>query len=126
MAVERNTQLVAAVGQPLAFLLAVPAFVGNPAAGFGGEIQDGGVLGFAGEDAVGGAEVLLQRVRVQQICCFADSGCGLDPVQREGARFLALVAISVQVPVVLVQDNILRRYRPPAGLVVAAGMVMDQ
>lgn len=87
---------------PVAELVGVPLFVGNPARGVGGEAQHGPVFGFAGEDAEAGAQVAFEVVGVEFAGGVAgELGVG-DAVEGEGAKVVGVVAMGDEIPVVAV------------------------
>src|SRR5690606_14321264 len=120
-----HLQLVAAVGQVAALLARVPVLVGHPARRLGAEQDRGDALGLAGEDAVAAAEVPVQLGLVDVDGGLLQAARARDAVDREAAQALALVVPGIQVPVVAVVGDALRRYRALRGLVGGAGAVFE-
>src|SRR2546427_587873 len=121
----RHLQQVAAVRVEARALLRVPALRRHPARRLGREAQARPLHLAAGEDAVAGAQVLVQlgggdflRPRVAQLG-------GADGVDREAAQGLADMAVTVDIPVAAVVHQALRRDLALGLAVVLAVVVAD-
>ena len=120
-----DLQLVAAVAEIFPLLERMPLLVGDPAGPSGGEFEHGGVARLAGKDAIGLAEVLAEGVGAEVFRCFAAVSEVADAVEGEAAQGLPLVAPGVEVPVVPIVHQPLRREGAAGLFVVAPAAVVD-
>src|SRR5690606_18858935 len=90
-------------------LLRMPVLVGHPARGLGAEDDRGHTLGRAGEDAVAAPQVAVELGLVDVDGGVVEAARARDPVDREAAQALALVVPGVEIPVVPVMGDALRR-----------------
>lgn len=108
-----------------ALLLWMPMLGSHPAGAFVGEAERCPLHFGAGKDAVAGAECGIEfgfgNIKRRAVGGFY----GLDGVDRKAAQFVAQVAPGVEVPVVAVVGQALRRDFALAGVALAAGDVFD-
>ena len=103
----------------------MPVFVGHPARGLGAEHDRRPALGLAGKDAVAAGQVLVELRLVDVARLGVEHARGGDPVDGEAAQRFAVVVPGVQVPVVAVMGDPLRRDGAPGLLVGRARAVVE-
>ena len=121
----RHLQLVAAVGQEAPLLLGVPVLVGHPARGLGREHDGRPALGLAREDAVAGGQRLVELGIGHVARGLVELARLADAVHREAAQRVAVVVPRIEVPVVAVMSDALRRHPTPGRFVGGAGAVFE-
>src|SRR5690606_35261312 len=112
--------------QVATLLLRMPLLVRHPARGTLVEHDGRPALRRAGEDAVAAGQVLVERGLVDVARHLVEHARAADAVDREAAQRLALVVPRVQVPVVAVVGEALRRPRAPGLLAGGAGAVLER
>src|SRR5215472_17330952 len=117
---------VAAVLLDAMALIGMPALRGDPAGGPGGELQRRPLDFTAGEYAVAAAEVLVELGFRDFLRRGVLHEGILDRVHREAAEVLAQVAPGVQVPVVAVMHEALRRDFALGDAILVAVVVADE
>src|SRR5574340_791815 len=105
----RHLQDVGAVGLVTGLLPRVPLLRGDPARSLGGEAQRGPGDAAAGEDAVAGAEHLVQRLLRHVARRLLQHLRAADGIDGKAAQVVAQVAPGVEIPVVAVMYQALRR-----------------
>ena len=103
----------------------MPLLVGDPARGLGAEEYRRPALGLAGEDAVTRGQVLVELLVGQVARRLLAQPCIADTVHGEAAQGVALVVPRVQVPVVAIVGDALRRHRAARTLVGGARAVFE-
>src|SRR5690606_15875869 len=99
---------------------------GDPARGLGAEHDRGHALGRAGEDAVAAGQVLVELRVVDVARGGVELAGAADAVDREAAQRFLLLVPRIEVPVVAVVGDALRRHRAPGLLVGGAGAVFER
>src|SRR5690606_34671305 len=94
--------------------------------GLGAEHDRGHAPGRAGEDAVAAGQLAVELGLVEVARRGVEYARGADPVDREAAQALAIVVPGIEVPVVAVVGDPLRRDRAPGLLVGRAGAVVER
>src|SRR5690606_40146391 len=110
---------------PISLLLRMPVLVGDPARGLGTEQDRRHALGRTGEDAVAAAEMAVEFGLVDVDRGLVEPARLRDPVDRKAAQALALVVPGIEVPVVAVVGDALRRHGAPRLLVGGARAVVE-
>ncbi len=120
-----QTQFIAPIFEPAAFLLGVPDFFGDPAGAFCRKAEHGGGVGSAGEDAVAAGEFAFQGGFGDGFGGFGQRLDGADAFDGEDAQAIFIMAPGVEIPVVAIVGEALGGYFAVAGFVALAVVVVD-